>query len=135
MVSRQPARIGLIVMALLLTVVVAVALPPLLGARDREKMAQALTGGNPRNAPSLLRQYGCAGCHTIPSLRGADGKVGPPLTEIRARVYIAGHLPNTADNLIRFVVSPQSMVPGTAMPDTGLNEAQAHDVAAYLYAH
>jgi len=134
-VSRRSARGWWVMISLSVVVAAAIVLPPLLSARDREEMARALTGGNPQNAPSLLRRYGCAGCHTIPSLHGADGKVGPPLADLRSRVFIAGHLPNTGDNLIRFVASPQSTVPGTAMPDTGLNETQAHDVAAYLYAH
>jgi cytochrome c2 len=28
---------------------------------------------------------------------------------------------------------PQRIVPGNAMPDMGLNERQARDIAAYLY--
>ena len=96
-------------------------------------MAKALTGGDPDRAPALLRRYGCAGCHTIPGLAGADGKVAPPLKELRARIYIAGKVQNTPENLIRWIVSPQALVPGSAMPQTGISESEARDVAAFLY--
>lgn len=45
---------------------------------------------------------------------------------------IAGALPNTRSNLVAFLRSPQSVVPGGAMPDMGLTRRQARDAAAYL---
>jgi cytochrome c1 len=42
-------------------------------------------------------------------------------------------LRNTPDNLTRWVRNPQQIVPGNAMPDMGLSEAEARDVTAYLY--
>jgi cytochrome c len=103
-----------------------------LQAADRA-IAKALTGGDPDKAPALLRRYGCSGCHTIPGLAGADGKVAPPLEGLRKRVYIAGKVQNTPENLIRWIVSPQALAPGSAMPQTGINESEARDVAAFLY--
>lgn len=35
--------------------------------------------------------------------------------------------------MIRWLLSPQSIVPGNAMPDMGLTEVDAQDIAAYLY--
>ena len=96
-------------------------------------MAKALTGGNPDRAPALLRRYGCSGCHTIPGVSGADGKVGPSLEGLRKRIYIAGKVQNTAENLIRWTVSPQALAPDSAMPQTGSSESEARDVAAFLY--
>jgi cytochrome c1 len=46
---------------------------------------------------------------------------------------IAGELPNSPDNLARWIQNPKSVEPGTAMPDLGLTTDQAQDVAAYLY--
>lgn len=46
---------------------------------------------------------------------------------------VAGVLPNSPANLIRWIRFSQSIVPGNAMPDTRLTDAQASDVAAYLY--
>lgn len=59
--------------------------------------------------------------------------VGPPLLWFARRTFIAGELPNTPANLIRWVRNPPSVEPGTAMPVLGLDEQQARDVAAYLY--
>ena|SRR5438128_1989976 len=95
--------------------------------------AVAMTGGDVARAPELIRRYGCAGCHTIPGIPGGDGKVGGPLKELRQRVYVGGVVANSPDNLIRWIVSPQTFSPRTAMPATGITEAEARDVAAYLY--
>jgi mono/diheme cytochrome c family protein len=97
-------------------------------------VAEAITGGDPTRAAAWVARYGCGGCHTIPGLPGADGKVAPPLADLRARVYIAGVLPNTAPNLIEWIVDPRAFSPRTAMPATGISKDQARDVAAYLYA-
>jgi cytochrome c1 len=44
-------------------------------------------------------------------------------------------LPNTPDNLVRWLRDPQAVSPQTIMPDLGLGEPQARDIAAYLYEH
>ena len=49
------------------------------------------------------------------------------------RTYIAGMLSNTPQNLIRWLRNPQGVVPGNAMPNMGVTDAQARDLAAYLY--
>jgi cytochrome c2 len=101
--------------------------------QQNERIARAMTGGDPGNAPSIMRRYGCAGCHTIAGVPGADGQVGPPLTGLRQRVYIGGVANNAPDNLVQWIVSPPAFSPRTAMPVTGISEAEARDVAAYLY--
>lgn len=100
---------------------------------ERQAAAIAMTKGNPARAPAIFRRYGCAGCHTIPGIEGADGKVGGDLSGLRERVYIAGVLNNSADNLVGWIVTPQAYSPKTAMPATGISEAEARDLAAYLY--
>lgn len=102
--------------------------------QQSEEMARAMTGGNPSHAPEIMRRYGCGGCHTIPGLSGADGQVGPPLAGLVHRVYVGGIAPNSPDNLIQWIVAPQRLSPRSAMPATGISEAEARDVAAYLYA-
>jgi cytochrome c2 len=101
----------------------------------RQETAAAMTGGDPARAPMLFRRYGCVGCHEIPGIPGADGKVGASLAALRERVYVAGVAANTPDNLVRWIVDPQAFSPRTAMPATGISEAEARDLAAYLYAH
>jgi cytochrome c len=100
---------------------------------DARANAFALTGGDARHGKSLIRHFGCGSCHTIPGVDGATASVGPPLTGMAGRAYIAGVLPNTPENLIRWVQAPQSVDPRTAMPAVGLSTKEAQDVAAYLY--
>jgi cytochrome c len=81
----------------------------------------------------LIAAYGCGSCHTIPGVPGADAMAGPPLMRFYQRMYIAGRLPNTPENLIAWIQDPQMIEPGTAMPNLGVSEAEAHDIAAYLF--
>lgn len=46
---------------------------------------------------------------------------------------IAGELPNSPDNLVRWIKNPKSVEPNTDMPDLGLTDEEARDVTAYLY--
>jgi cytochrome c2 len=103
------------------------------GNREVVDRARELTGGDPDRGRWALRKYGCASCHTIPGVKGAHGLVGPPLTRIASRVYLAGHLPNTPENMIRWVQHPRKVHPPTAMPEMGVTEPEARDIAAYLY--
>jgi cytochrome c2 len=102
--------------------------------REARELAARITGGDPERGPLLALQYGCAGCHAIPGVRGPQGRVGPPLADVGARVYLAGRLANTPDNLIRWIENPRAVDPKTAMPVTGISRSQARDVAAYLLA-
>ncbi|MBV9288928.1 MAG: c-type cytochrome [Hyphomicrobiales bacterium] len=90
------------------------------------------TPGSPARGAELILSHGCGACHQIPGIEGASGLVGPPLTLMGRRVFIAGLLQNTPQNLAAWVHDPQRFVLGNAMPATGLSEADALDVAAYL---
>jgi cytochrome c2 len=98
-------------------------------------VAKALTRGDPARAPELITRYGCGGCHAIPGAPGADGKVAAPLGGMRERVFVGGVARNEADTLVRWIVAPQEISPHSAMPATGITEAEARDVAAFLYSH
>jgi len=95
--------------------------------------ASQITGGIPQRGALAIRQYGCGTCHTIPGIPGARATVGPELAGISGRPYIAGVLTNTPTNLIRWIHHPQQVDPLTAMPDVGLTEPAARDIASYLY--
>ncbi len=99
----------------------------------RVAIAEALTGGDPALAPPVFRRYGCTGCHTIPGVAGADGRVGGSLSGLRDRVYIAGVANNSAENLVIWIVAPQTFSPHSAMPATGITPTEARHLAAYLY--
>jgi len=99
------------------------------GAESNSMMAT----GNAHEGKQLIGQYGCGACHIVPGVRGARGLVGPPLYYWGDRTMIAGELPNTPDNLIRWLENPKAIEPKNAMPDLGLSQEQATDIAAYLY--
>jgi cytochrome c len=92
-----------------------------------------VAGGDARRGAEWISAFGCGGCHTIPGVNGATANVGPSLARVADRTYIAGVLRNTPAELVRWIRAPQSIVPGNAMPDMGISDAQARDIAAYLY--
>jgi len=90
-------------------------------------------GADARNGRAAIQRYGCMSCHTVPGVPGAQGTAGPPLTDFADRSYIAGMLLNTADNLVHWIQHPQEVVPGNDMPELGVTDNDARDIAAYLY--
>jgi cytochrome c2 len=130
-------RMLLLVGGLALTAGVAIAIADQVTDRRQERrdFAANLTGGVPERGPEIISRFGCSGCHVIPGVEGPKGRVGPPLEDIARRVYIGGVLPNTPDNMIRWLLDPPAVDPLTAMPATGLSETDARDIAAYLYLH
>ena len=100
---------------------------------EAAETARAMTGGEPSRGRLKMERYGCASCHTIPGVRGADSLVGPPLTRVASRTYVAGVLTNTPDNMIRWIKDPPGVDPLTAMPNLGVTDEDARDIASYLY--
>ena len=95
----------------------------------------AVPSGDPGRGAQLVGSFGCGACHTISGIKGADGEIGPSLVDVGDRRLIAGRIPNTLPNLLRWLESPQAVEPGTVMPDLGIEAPQARDLAAYLYSH
>lgn len=89
--------------------------------------------GNADVGETLIEDFDCGSCHSIPGVDGANGLVAPPLTYFARRTFIAGQLPNKPENLVRWLLDPPAVEPGTAMPDLGLTNAQARHITAYLY--
>jgi cytochrome c oxidase subunit II len=74
----------------------------------------------------------CISCHTI---RGtvATGRFGPDLTHVASRDTIAsGSVPNSPDNLRRFIDNPANFKPGVLMPPMHLDSHDLDAVTAYL---
>lgn len=88
---------------------------------------------NAENGRLLLRQFGCGACHRIPGVADAQGNVGPPLAGVARRVYLGGVLPNSRENMARWIRSPKSFDPQTAMPELQVSEEHARDMVAFLY--
>lgn len=93
---------------------------------------QSVSSGDARAGKRALHQYLCATCHQIPGVVAAHRHVGPPLNGIAKRTFIAGVLPNTPENMVRWLQDPKQFAPLSAMPNLGVTENDARDMAAYL---
>lgn len=106
----------------------------LAGCRDEPVTRPAgAAAGDVRAGLRAMEDYGCGACHVYPrGGREAEAFVGPPLDSWSRRAFIAGYLPNNQRNLVAWILDPDSIRPGTAMPDLGVSEIEARDMAAYL---
>ena len=96
-------------------------------------IAERISEANaPERGRIAISQYACAACHIIPGVPSSYPNIGPPLTGMASRRMIAGRLANTPDNMIRWLSGPNVIKPNTAMPDMGVTDAGARDIAAYL---
>lgn len=93
----------------------------------------SVTGSAADRGASAISRYGCGACHTIPGISGAHALVGPDLSRIGSRIYLAGSLENQPENMIRWLENPRAINSNTAMPVLGVSERDATDIAAYLY--
>lgn len=97
-------------------------------ATDQEPQVGDVAAGR-----TVVATLDCGVCHDIPGIVGADGIVGPPLAGFGRRTLIAGLLPNEPDLLAQWVRDAPSLVPNTGMPDLPISDAEAANVAAFLY--
>jgi cytochrome c oxidase subunit 2 len=81
---------------------------------------------------SAFLSQSCVNCHRV---RGtsAQGAYAPDLTHLMSRQTLAsGMIPNTPENLRRWVADPQPIKPGCLMPAFGLSDNQRDDIVSYL---
>ena len=102
------------------------------GSDSNTSPASGFDGGDAARGKVALQQYACVSCHVIPGVVGANSPVGPSLAGIGSRKYLAGVIPNSTENMIRFLQSPQQLAPGTAMPNLGVAHEYASDIALFL---
>jgi mono/diheme cytochrome c family protein len=102
-------------------------------AAPRALEAPAAAAPDAERGKRAIDQYACATCHRIPGIVGANAPVGPPLEAVATRGFIAGVLPNTRENMVRWIRHPQAVNAKSAMPDLGVTERDAADIAAYLF--
>lgn len=89
--------------------------------------------GDPVKGKAAIAEYGCGSCHAIPDVPGANGRTGPTLERIAKRTYLAGVLPNTPEDMVRWIRAPEKIDPRTAMPNMAVSVGDARDITAYLY--
>jgi cytochrome c oxidase subunit 2 len=85
-----------------------------------------------RPGKEVFLHQACASCHAV---RGtsAQGTYAPDLTHLISRKTLAsGMIPNTPDNLRRWVENPQDIKPGCLMPAFGLDERNRDLIVRYL---
>ncbi|MBV9494804.1 MAG: c-type cytochrome [Acidobacteria bacterium] len=99
-------------------------LPPL-------KPASPAGATNAERGKQLMTQYTCNACHVIPGVDGG-GMIGPSLEQMASRPQIANKFPNDPATMSRWLQNPQALDPNTTMPNLGVNEKDAQDMAAYL---
>ena len=104
------------------------------GCRQRPAQIHGrMLGGNAERGRLAMRAYGCTACHAVPHMVGDNPSVGPALEGFGGRAYIAGVLPNTPENLLRWIADPPAVDSMTAMPKLGVTSRDATDIAEYLY--
>lgn len=109
-------------------------LPFLLTACGKDDaQVQKVPGGDVARGKQLLAQFQCGACHSIPGVEAARSTAGPPLDQFGHSSYVAGRYPNYPQPLVRWIVDPPAMKPGTLMPNLGVSEQDARHMAAYLY--
>ena len=101
--------------------------------RATSQAAEVLTGGDVAAGRALFAAKGCGACHSITAHASATGRVGPPLDKVATRAFLAGKFPNDPQHMIAWIQHPQTLDPGVGMPDMGLSDTEARDLAAYLY--
>jgi cytochrome c oxidase subunit 2 len=80
----------------------------------------------------VFNRQTCAGCHTVRGTQ-STGSVGPDLSDFGSRQSIGSlAVPNTRENLARWIDDPQSVKPGNLMPPTKLSADDMAALTAYL---
>lgn len=91
-------------------------------------------GGDVERGRKAIKQYNCGSCHKIAGVEGANGQIGQPLAGLALRNDIVGILPNTPDDVVRWIQDPKASYPETKMPNLRVTKQDAIDIVAYLYA-
>jgi cytochrome c1 len=139
--STAPARRALLVMVLLLVAGCSPAATPTPTPRAPVQVPEPArlvpapnVPGDAENGRRLVIAKLCGNCHTVRGVPGATRVVGPNLTNVALRPTLAGEaIPNSPETMVRWIMDPPALKPGTAMPKLGLSEEEARDITAFLY--
>jgi len=100
---------------------------------DKTDAPRPIAGAEAVRGLAVIERVGCAACHRVPGVDWPKGTVGGSLAGFADRSLIAGRLPNQPDVLVRWLRDAPSLSPETGMPPMPISDADARDVAAYLY--
>lgn len=119
--------------------------------RRQQQPAPPMTGLAEKGR-QLFREMTCINCHSVresgavtqaaavrpaptthTKAAPAEPNAGPDLTHVASRLQLgSGIVPNTTENLRRWMVDPQQVKPGVKMPNFKLNDEQMTALLAYL---
>ncbi len=94
--------------------------------------APPLTSDTAEEGRALFISKACVGCHTVQGIPEAQGKVGSELTHQASNSLIAGVLPNTDDNLKKWLKDPAAVKAEAIMPNQGLTDSEINALVAFL---
>jgi len=97
-----------------------------------DQQQPAVSDPSVADGAALFITKACFACHTV---RGtpAAGVVGPDLTHVMSRDTIgSGAVPNTPENLRKWVRNPATFKPGSLMPAPDLTDQELDRITAYL---
>lgn len=81
---------------------------------------------------AVFEHNACINCHAVKGTV-ADGRFGPDLTHLMSRDTIAaGVLPNTRENLEKWIKDPDAYKPGCLMPAMKLSDSDIDKITSYL---
>lgn len=80
-----------------------------------------------------VQERGCQACHAIDGVETMVAHIGPNLTRVATRSFLAGGvIPNTHNDLLAWISNPDSRKVGSKMQAMGLTDAEIGDVIAYF---
>ena len=85
-----------------------------------------------RKGQEVFLSQSCVNCHRV---RGtlARGSYAPDLTHLMSRqTLVAGMVPNSREELRKWVIDPRRTKEGCLMPAFGLSEQQVDQIVDYL---
>lgn len=138
---RRAALAGAAVAALALAACAPPQPPPPPAAPAAKSAAPAAAGsgaavaGDPAAGRMLFTSKGCIACHTAQGVPNASGTIGPNLTGIgdpTKKPTLTDGGANTPEHIREWIKDPQTLKPGTMMPNLQLTDKEADDLTALL---
>jgi cytochrome c oxidase subunit 2 len=99
---------------------------------DQQATSSSPTEQLAERGGELFVNSACAGCHAVSGTE-ATGTLGPDLTHVGSRATLAAStLPNTAEDMARWLSRTQEVKPGALMPQIDLTTDEVQALVAYL---
>lgn len=106
---------------------------PLAACKDPVETRREPASASKERGLKAIERAGCGSCHEIPGVDWPAGRLGPSLEGFDDVGLIAGQLPNRPDVLAAFIRNAPAVKEGSTMPPMPVSEAEAEDIAAFLY--